>query len=140
MTKRDHRPKASEVFASANLVFGQKVGFAQAFPEIKSLAVSVIETGHVRYGGERTHHRNEKSAGEYIDCSNSLCYNGGISLGSHLREMVRERKTKLEFTDICKGNEGSPKGRRVYRKCVNFFRGTISIEYHDDVSGAKGQD
>lgn len=132
MSKREHRPKASEVFAKANLVFGTKVGFAEAFPEIKALKVTVMETGHVGYGGKRTHSYTEVSVGEYIDCSNPLCYNGGTSLGSHLREMVHERKEEGEFTDICRGNEASAKGRRVYRKCVNLFRSTISIEYHGE--------
>lgn len=72
MSKREHRPKASEVFASSRSLFGSKVGFSEAIPEMKTMKATVTETGHVGYGGTRAHSYTEVSAGEYIDCCNSL--------------------------------------------------------------------
>jgi hypothetical protein len=37
--------------------------------------------------------------------------------------MVRARETEKE------GSEGFPKGRRIYRKCTNFFKYKITIKY-----------
>ncbi len=71
--------------------------------------------------------------GEYIDCRNSLCYDGGVSVGQMLRDMVEEKKTEAEFSSLCRGYEGSPKGRRKYRNCSNFFEVKIRIEYNPPV-------
>ena len=131
MNKRDHRAKASEVFRESHFVFAQKTTFAKAFPMIKSVRIEVTQSKDPiwqREMGPSVYH--EKNIGEYVDCQNSLCYNGGVSLGEMLREMVREKKKEGEFSKICKGYEGSPKGRRTYRKCVNFFKLKIDIEYY----------
>lgn len=130
---RGDRKKASDVFRETTYVFAEKVPFETAFPEIASVDVEFTETGHgiwdagKRYRGYRAGSRD--SLGEYIDCSNSLCYNGGFSIGNILREMVRNKETRREFSALCQGNEGSPKGRRIYRKCLNFFKGIITIVY-----------
>jgi len=122
------RKKASDVFRESNFVFSQKVSFEEAFPEIADLKVIVEESGHGVREWNRVRHYG-KNIGEYIDCSNPLCYNGGFSLGSILREMVRKRETHREETAICQGYEGSPKGRRKYRDCMNFFKITVDIQY-----------
>ncbi len=130
MSKRDERQKASDVFRESNFVFAKKVGFDEAFPEIEDLTVEVEESGHGIY--EWNHKRSygkHNFPGEYIDFSNPLCYKGGFSIGSILREMVRNKQTELETLELCQGNEGSPKGRRIYRKCANFFKIKVSIEY-----------
>jgi hypothetical protein len=58
-----------------------------------------------------------------INCTNPVCYSGGIKLGQPIRDMVRARETEKE------GSEGFPKGRRIYRKCTNFFKYKITIKY-----------
>ena len=93
MSKRDYRPKASEVFREAHFVFAEKTTFAKAFPTIRSARVEVtqsrdpvwrkMEMGPAIY--------NETNLGEYVDCQNSLCYNGGVSVGRMLRDMVRDK-------------------------------------------------
>ena len=67
--------------------------------------------------------------GEYINCSNPVCYSGGIKLGLPIRDMVRARETEKEGSKLCQGSEGFPKGRRIYRKCANFFKYKITIKY-----------
>ena len=132
MSKRDRRQKASDVFRESEFVFAQKVSFEEAFPEIEDLTVEVEESGHgVSEWNRKRTYRKQNFPGEYIDCSNPLCYNGGFSIGSILREMVRNRQTELETSKLCQGNEGSPKGRRIYRKCMNFFKIKVSIKYRE---------
>lgn len=130
MSKRDERQKASGVFRESNFVFAKKVSFDEAFPEIEDLTVEVEESGHgISDWNRKSTYRKKYFPGEYIDCSNPLCYNGGFSIGSILSEMIRNKQTELETSKLCQGNEGSPKGRRIYRKCINFFKIKVSIKY-----------
>jgi hypothetical protein len=133
MSQRDERKKASDIFNESNLVFGRKVTFDEAFPQIEDLKVEVIESGHGIIGQSRkSFYRKQYFPGEYINCSNPLCYNGGFSIGSILREMVSNKQTELETTESCQGYEGSPKGRRKYKGCLNFFKIKISIKYKEN--------
>jgi hypothetical protein len=132
MAARDHRPKASEIFRATQYVFSRKAPFVEAFPEIDRLLVEVEEDG---YGVIKSPYLSgksrytEKTCGEYINCSNRFCYNGGFSIGSILRDMVREHKEDHEDWKICQGYEGSPKGRRHYRSCINNFKIKVHITY-----------
>ncbi|MDE2823841.1 MAG: hypothetical protein OXK79_10090 [Chloroflexota bacterium] len=127
---RNKRQKASDVFRETNFVFATKSGFDQAFPEITTVSGTVEEDGDGVSDWRRTRHISENT-GEYFDCSNPLCYNGGFSLGGILRAMVATRATHKEDTLFCQGYEGSPKGRRRYRDCMNSFRVTVDIQYRD---------
>jgi hypothetical protein len=126
--------KASDVHRETNYVFSKKVPFKEAFPQIKSVKVSVEESGHLTLGRwshePNTRIYDEKHLGEYIDCSNPLCYNGGFSIGQILREMVVDKKTHLETVKACQGYEGSPKGKINRGRCVNFFKIAVDIDYN----------
>ena len=125
--------KASDVFKETRFVFARKVPFKEAFPEIKKLEIKAKESGYGVYEEFDTKYYNtEHPPGEFIDCSNPLCYNGGFSVGEILREMVREKKTHYEGLKVCQGYEGSPKGRRRYRSCINSWKVTIDLEYYTD--------
>jgi hypothetical protein len=129
---RQERMKASDVFHETNLVFSEKVGFDKAFPEIEDLTVKVKEIGHgVSDWNEESNYRKQYFPGEFINCRNPLCYNGGFSIGSILRDMVRNGQTEFETSKLCQGNEGSAKGGRIYRKCMNFFKIIVSIKYKE---------
>ncbi len=130
---RNERMKASDVFRETDLIFTKKVSFDEAFPEIEDLTVTVKETGQgVHNWDEVSTYRKQNIPGEFINCRNPLCYKGGFSIGSALRDMVRNRQTELETIEICRGNEASPKGRRIYRTCANFFKIKVSIKYKED--------
>ncbi len=127
MTSRDRR-KASDIFNETNYPFAKKVQFAEAYPDIATLKVVVEEKGEGVYQALGSRVYSEKNVGEFVDCSNSLCYNGGVSIGSILRSF-KKGEEHYERTHICKGYEGSPKGRRKYRSCLNTFKVTIDISY-----------
>lgn len=126
MADRDRRLKASDLYRESTNPFVRKTSFAEAFPQITHLRVTITESD----GGT-----DESSVywtdGEFADCSNPLCYGGGVSIGTMLREMVRDRATDGEFTKLCKGHEGSRKGRRIYRKCLHAFTVRIAVVYAD---------
>jgi len=133
MSRRDQRQKASDVFQEKNFMFSRKVSFDEAFPEIEDLIIEVEESSGVPSpGGSKSIYNRQNMPGEYINCSNSLCYNGGFSIGSILREMVSKKQTELETSKFCQGNEASPKGRRVYRKCWHSFKTKVSIKYRTE--------
>jgi len=129
----EERKKAQDVFNETNFVFATKTTFEKAFPEIKNINVEVKETGNGTYNSSRTSHYSKEYIGEYVNCSNPACYNGGFRLGGIIREMVYKKETEREGSAMCQGNEGSPKGRKIYRKCWNDFSYKIQIEYIENV-------
>jgi len=130
MSQRDRRQKASDVFRETNFVFAKKSSFDEAFPEIEELTVEVEASGQgIKDWNQKSVYHKENFPGEYIDCHNPLCYNGGFSIGSILRGMVSKKQTKLKTFEVCRGYEGSPKGRIKYRDCVNSFEIKVTIKY-----------
>ena len=128
MSSNRDREKASDVFRKSNFLFAQKVSFAEAFPTIATLKVVVERSGPGVYEWNRTQCFTS-NVGEYVDCQNPVCFNGGFSVGSLLRQMVAENTKHLEVTKFCQGYEGSPKGKRRYRSCTSSFKITIDLEY-----------
>jgi hypothetical protein len=43
--------------------------------------------------------------------------------------MAFEKQTHYEDSKRCRGNEGSPKGRRIYRSCIHKFIVKADIEF-----------
>lgn len=125
-----HKPKASELVGERKFVPEEQISFEEAFPEIEDVNVEVKETGKMYFKewDEVTKTYRKQELGEYINCTNHLCYNGGFSIGDILREMIREGQTELKTNKFCKGYESSPKGRR-HSSCVNYFEIKVHIEY-----------
>ena len=131
MSRKKHM-KASDVYKETKPSFIRRGSFEEVFPNIKEVSVYVKQA---KYGRDspvsRQYSKNELS--EYIDCTNPICYNGGISIGNILRKMVNERQTHFEGHQLCQGYEGSPKGRRKYNRCPVYFEFVVDIEYKKDV-------
>jgi hypothetical protein len=132
MAKLPNRPKASDIFREKGSAFFPEAPFHEVFPTIKDLTVEVRETGD-GVGKGRVHtYTIDNLPGPYIDCSNPLCYRGGFSIQSILRDMVSKGETERETTVKCRGYEGSPKGRKRYRDCWNRFSIKVSLEYTEE--------
>jgi hypothetical protein len=129
MPERD-RMKASDVFRETHYVFSRKVPFEEAFPEIKDLRIEVqtLSEGS-KFVNYTSVYTMKDKPGEYIDCLNPLCYGGGFSIGKILRDMVSKKETTYESSAMCKGYEGSPKGRRRYRSCLSHWKVKVTLEY-----------
>lgn len=127
------RQKASDVFRESKHVFGDGVPFEEAFPEIKEAKVVCVQKGDgVREASAERVYTSPR-IGEFVDCSNPACYNGGFSVGQILRDMVRKKQTHLEDGRKCQGYEGSLKGRRkYYRPCFNHWDITVDVVYHEE--------
>ncbi len=123
------RKKASDIFRETRSPFARKVEFEEAFPQIDTIIVEVEEEGEGVFAEINKQIYRKNDLGEFIDCSNSICYNGGFSIGQIIRQMVSEERTDLETSKICQGFEGSPKGRNRYRSCLNRFKIGVHINY-----------
>ena len=135
MSTRD-REKASDVFQNTDFLFSKKVTFAEAFPTIEDIKVVVKRGGHYGVSEWNKEEHYGMNVGEYVDCSNSTCYNGGFSIGEFVRLMVASNQTHFEKDYIsCQGYEGSQKGKRRYRSCTNHFAVVIDIKYKPQVAG-----
>jgi hypothetical protein len=116
-------------------MFVQKVPFDEAYPTIDDITVEFKENGYML-------HPHQKRSGSFskenlvpsMPCSNVSCKQGGFSLEPVIRNMVRNKQTTLEETVGCKGHEGSPKGRRRGRDCMNHVELKISIKYKENQS------
>ena len=134
MDKRSRRQKASDVFRESEFVFVSKTdSFDKAFPEIEDVKVEVTESGEgtTQLNRERIY-RKQTFPGEYINCHNPMCYNGGFSIGEIIRDMIKNKQAELATYKMCQGYEGSPKGRRRYRSCVNSFDTKVTIKYKEE--------
>lgn len=131
MTIRNERKKATANFADTEFLFGKKCTFEEAFPEIQDIDVVVNETDFGNPVRTR-HYTRSDPPGEYLDCRNSLCYNGGVCIGALIRQLVQNRETSLQERRPCQGYEGSPKGRRKYRSCLHYFEVSIKLKYKKD--------
>jgi hypothetical protein len=49
------------------------------------------------------------------------CYGGGYHVGKLVRNLYRAHETSGTDSAICRGYEGSPKGRKRTRKCTHTF-------------------
>jgi len=133
MSKAKHM-KASDVFNQSQPFLGKSNSFTKAFPKIEDIRVEIRERGE---GIPSWRQENDISdiytkinlPGEYVDCSNPRCYNGGFRLGQIIRFMAGQKQTEFQDTLPCQGYEGSPKGRKKYDDCPNMFKVKIKIEY-----------
>lgn len=134
MSKSKHL-KASDIFEKSSPFLGTKTSsFAEAFPSIKSIEVSVREDEDMMWKmgqGHTSIFTESTLRGEYYDCSGRSCFSGGICIGDIIRDMVRSKETHRETSKRCQGYEGSPKGRRKYRNCMHMFYVKVSIIYKD---------
>ena len=61
-------------------------------------------------------------------CGNRLCKRGGYNLAQCVRDTIREGTGTKSFVLRCPGDEGSFKGRRMGRRCMNLFHCRITIQ------------
>jgi hypothetical protein len=135
---RSRRMKASDVFANTDFFLGKTTSFKEAFPAVEDIRVEVTETGEgVNPRLATSVYRLGSMPGQYVDCHNPRCYNGGFNLGQLIMFMTDSRETEKETEMHCQGYEGSPKGRKKDGPCFNRFKVKISIKYREPVNGAE---
>lgn len=124
------RKKASDIFRETDYAFVKKVLSLRRF---RSLRISESRCGNqaTKSGAARRGRVYTKAnpPGEFVDCSNSVCHGGGVSIGEILRSMIDQGKTEEHVSRGCRGYEGSPKGRRKYRSCMHSFDVKVALKY-----------
>ena len=125
------RKKASDIFRETDYAFVKKVPFLEAFPELEDFRIEVRESGDKIWGGQERSRVYTKAnpPGEFVDCTNSVCYGGGVSIGEILRFMIDQGKTDDQISHGCRGHEGSAQGRRKYRTCMRSFDVKVALKY-----------
>lgn len=67
--------------------------------------------------------------GGLMPCGNQSCRRGGYELDRGIREMLQagvfEEKVKL----FCRGDEGSPQGRRIGPRCQRSIEATVTLRF-----------
>ena len=133
MGRRDERMKASDVFNESRTLLGKTTSFSKAFPLIAELHVEIEEQGdHAPRWSSKTVYTDRNPPGEFVNCSNPRCFNGGFHLGQMIRYMEYSRKTEHADKVRCQGYEGSPKGRKNTGPCDQSFTVTIRLTYKAD--------
>ncbi len=134
MADRNRRDKAMDVFNKTNFLLGDKTSsFSKAFPKIQTLRVKVVADGEgvTKYNREESY-TEKRPPGEYINCHNPRCYNGGFRIAQSIRFMVERKQLRESFTEHCQGYEGSPKGRKKYGPCDNVFHVEIELKLEEE--------
>jgi hypothetical protein len=124
----------------SNRLFGRLAKFEEVYPELEDAILEWVEESQGVYRFRKTNDTNYdnkvslREYGDLIHCSNGLCRQGGFELGFELSSMVRNKETVKEGSKICAGSEGSPKLRRVYRKCLNGIDYKITLIYKNSTT------
>lgn len=101
----------------------------EIFPDIASLTVDVFVTDSGT-GPEEPHGSfTLDSLPETVPCTNPRCRRGGLALRFQLDGMAKNQESDGEFSKLCRGEEGSPKGRVPGKRCLNSFRAVVRITY-----------
>jgi hypothetical protein len=132
---REDREKLTDVISKSQFLFSKKVDtFHEAYPTIAKLHVEVSEKELGSSGLARRLTFTEQHFQHAVNCSNPVCYRGGVQVGWLIHDMVRNKETDREETKSCEGYEGSPKGRKRYRTCLHRFTVKAHVDYREDAS------
>lgn len=135
---RQRNMKLSDVYAQPGPFSGQPTTFAALYPSIEAIRVEIDLDGVGSYGGGHKFVLDKTTMRPVFDCPNTSCTRGGIRLDTHISSMVSAGETSKEVNLKCEGYEGSPKGKKFYRTCLNWFKVKISIQYkQEDKSSEK---
>lgn len=105
---------------------GTRTSFESAYLTVERAYVRFTETDFGSNPRERVHNLAD---GPRAACSNQLCERGGYDFEFQVMEMVRQGKETEAVEISCRGDEGTPKGRRIGRDCLMSMNGTITIQY-----------
>ena len=124
------RDKLTDVLHQTEPLLGGKTdSFEKAYPAVASLRVEVLETEMVWPNQHAAYTFTEKNFCHAVNCSIPVCFGGGIEIGWLIHDAVSKKLTQVEDGRRCRGNEGSPRGRRIYRTCQHKFIVKATIEY-----------
>ena len=143
---RQKKTKAHDIYHETEHFFASKASFEKAFPQIEQFSIDIFETEgieHVHFNAfDNIKHRHiytrhtytkESLPGEFINCRNPECHEGGLSFSGILLKLIAEKLTELQGTECCKGIEGLSKDLKSQKSCSHQFHFKIKIKYLENV-------
>ncbi|MGA3081512.1 MAG: hypothetical protein ABSD44_09040 [Terracidiphilus sp.] len=106
-------------------VFGKLKQFEEVFPALEDAIVDFTEFDFLFE--KRSGIWHVYGEGGMMPCGNPSCRRGGYEIDSKVIEMVRSHQTEKQITLYCPGDEGSPKGRKVGRRCQRKIEAKVTL-------------
>lgn len=113
-------------------VFMKQGLFDEAFPSLKDAIVEY--TGLDRGIKKRSGTFYIRGQGGLMACGNHWCQRGGYEFDLEIHKMVEEHANERVINLNCGGDEGSPKGRRIGRRCTMSVQAKIILKYKEEAS------
>jgi hypothetical protein len=117
--------KMGEPMDRSRRVFGSLATFDEVFPELEDVLVEFVERDFVFEKRSGTWHLHGQ--GGVMPCGNPSCRRGGYELDKDIRLMLRAGVLQKTIQLSCRGDEGSPQGRKIGRKCERSIEGTVTL-------------
>jgi hypothetical protein len=117
-----------------NRVFAHLTTFEKAFPALEDVRIEYTE-GSIGSGlvdksqSDFRSFTTIRSTGGQARCSNPSCYRGGYEFDFDVHDMVRGKLVTKRFYKPCEGDEGTPKGRKIGRRCDHAIIAKLTITY-----------
>jgi hypothetical protein len=123
-----------ELMDRSNRVFGSLTKFDEAFPDLEDAIVEWEETGAGLDEWSRGPHTvSLRHRGGLLRCSNPLCRRGGFEVDLEVSLLRMKHETEKAGELWRPGDEGSPKGRRMGRRCLNRIKYKLTLKYREGV-------
>ena len=112
--------RSKRVFSSQTSKFGE------AFPQLEDAVFRYDELDFGNKNGSGVFSLGIE--GGLLRCRNPRCERGGYEIDQEVYEMLRQGISQKEVHLHCRGDEGTPKGRRRGESCLHSVEGKITLE------------
>lgn len=110
----------------ASGLFGMSSKFESEFPTIDDAIIRFTESD---FGNSpKTGVWSLRNSGPVMSCGNPRCQRGGYNLANEVQMMIYAGMSEREIRLSCNGDEGSPKGRRPGRECMQRLEAKITLK------------
>jgi hypothetical protein len=106
-------------------VFGSLASFDEVFPELEDAVFEFVEKDFIFEKRSGTWHLHGQ--GGLMPCGNQSCRRGGYELDRDIRQMLRAGVLQKTIELSCRGDEGSPQGRKIGRRCERSIEGALTL-------------
>jgi hypothetical protein len=121
----------------SNRVFGKLSTVEKVFPTLEEATMEFTEYDFALK--KRSGTWKLTWDGGLMACGNQFCRRGGYEIDRHLYDMVRTHATEKDIKINCRGDEGSPKGRKIGRRCQHYIEGKITLTYKPEGETVEAQ-
>ena len=110
-------------------VFVHLAKFDEVFPDLDDVKIEYKETGNFESYAimEKTGIHSVRQQGGLVRCGNPFCRQGGYEMDFDIHDMIHDGVSERVGHKMCEGSEGSPKLRRIYKKCFNSINYKITL-------------